>query len=254
MSKRFTKKGLVGASFLLAAGLAVAANRSSAVQPAIALSLVRPALIEVERPVASQMVVEPLPPDDVAIRLENVNGGDGVTLHITQGGHVRPEDSAALEEFFRCRRTGKHRPLDPGVLSMLVDVARRWPGKVIEIVSGFRAPPFGAPHSKHFVGHAIDLRVRGVRTTELRDFLWREHNGGVGVGYYAAENFVHMDWRPESRDTSWSELIEGTKPEYNPGWAWRARHPRPSRRHHVASARTGSTSTVALQHSDRASM
>ena len=90
-----------------------------------------------------------------------------------------------MEHFFRCRRTGKHRPLDAGMLALLADIAQRWPGRIIEVISGYRAPPFGAPHSRHFLGHAIDLRVRGVRTAKVRDYVWREHQG-VGVGHYSA--------------------------------------------------------------------
>jgi hypothetical protein len=71
-----------------------------------------------------------------------------------------------------------------------------------------------------------------VRTSALRDFVWREHRG-VGVGYYSGENFVHMDTR-SGDDTAWSAHSEDKPPEYNPRWAKRARRParpaRPARR------------------------
>ena len=38
---------------------------------------------------------------------------------------------------------------------------------------------------------AIDIRLLGIRTTELRDAALRLHRGGVG--YYCASNFVHVD-------------------------------------------------------------
>ena len=34
--------------------------------------------------------------------------------------------------------------------------------------------------------------MRGVRSAQVRDFIWRDHHG-VGVGYYTGENFVHID-------------------------------------------------------------
>ena len=105
-----------------------------------------------------------------------------------------------------------------------MSVAQRWPGRVIDIVSGFRAPPFGAPHSKHFAGHAIDLRVAGVRTATVRDFVWRQ-NHEVGVGHYTDEDFVHIDWRPGEADRAWSSRNESDELNYNPGWAWNVRHP-----------------------------
>jgi hypothetical protein len=42
---------------------------------------------------------------------------------------------------------------------------------VIDVVSAFRTPPFGVPHSKHFIDHAIDLRVSKIKTAKLRDFV-----------------------------------------------------------------------------------
>jgi uncharacterized protein YcbK (DUF882 family) len=112
--------------------------------------------------------------------------------------------------------------IDPGVLVLLADVAEHWPGRVIEIISGFRAPPFGVPHSRHFIGHAIDLRVRGVPTPEVRDYVWREHKA-VGVGYYARENFVHVDSRTLDREIAWSGREESSILDYNPSWSKRAR-------------------------------
>src|SRR5439155_23918185 len=87
---------------------------------------------------------------------------------------------------------------------------------------------FGAPHSKHFAGHAIDLRVRGVRSAQVRDFIWRDHHA-VGVGYYTGENFVHIDSRPGEPDMAWTGEQEDGSNAYSPHWAWRARHPGHSR-------------------------
>jgi uncharacterized protein YcbK (DUF882 family) len=48
-----------------------------------------------------------------------------------------------------------------------------------------------ARHSLHIEGMAIDIRVPGVPTSELRDAALRLHRGGVG--YYATSDFVHVD-------------------------------------------------------------
>jgi uncharacterized protein YcbK (DUF882 family) len=114
------------------------------------------------------------------------------------------------------------------VLALLVDVAQHWPGRTIEVVSGYRSPPFGAPHSRHFAGFAIDLRVRGVRTRKVRDYIWRGHHE-VGVGHYAEQDFVHVDSRPGQPDTAWSAPHEYSRPRYNPGWAKLARRPQRAR-------------------------
>jgi uncharacterized protein YcbK (DUF882 family) len=171
---------------------------------------------------AAQVTIEPLSSPQRLVHVESVNTGDKAVFNIGPRGYVPPDQIASVENFFRCRRTEREHAIAPGVLVLLADIADRWPGHVIEIVSGFRAAPFGAPHSRHFIGHAIDLRVRGVRTTAVRDFVWREHEG-IGVGHYAEGNFVHVDSRPEDGDIAWSAPEESSLPEYNPPWAKRAR-------------------------------
>ncbi len=171
---------------------------------------------------APAITVEPLPTHERVVALFNVNSGERARFRIGARGYVRGEEVAAVDRFFRCRRTDRQRAIDPGVLMLLADISERWPGHEIEIISGFRAPPFGAPHSRHFTGHAIDLRVKGVRTAAVRDFVWREHQG-VGVGHYAEEDFVHVDSRAEADEIAWSAPEEDSAPQYNPRWAKRAR-------------------------------
>ncbi len=171
----------------------------------------------------------------VAVHLEIVNTLEVATVNLPLDGQVGPEDARRIAWLFRCRRTGRRVEMAPQVLAMLARVAAQWPDRPIQIVSGFRAPPFGAPQSKHFKGRAIDLRIRGVRTSRLRDFIWREHRE-VGVGFYARENFVHMDARPGEPDRAWSASEEGGPEEYNPRWARRARRAQPTSGTMVANA------------------
>jgi uncharacterized protein YcbK (DUF882 family) len=48
-----------------------------------------------------------------------------------------------------------------------------------------------AQNSLHLTGQAIDIRVPGLSTRELRDIATCLRKGGVG--YYAADDFVHVD-------------------------------------------------------------
>jgi uncharacterized protein YcbK (DUF882 family) len=172
----------------------------------------------------SGVVVTPLPEVPVTLSLRTVNGSEVGSFAISTAGAIDATSESTLENLLRCRRTGRKHVLSAGVLAILVSVAQQWPGRVIDIVSAFRAPPFGVPHSKHFIGHAIDLRVEGVKTSKLRDFIWQTHHE-VGVGYYFDEDFVHTDSRPGEPDTAWSAGRESDAPNYNPRWAWSARHP-----------------------------
>ena len=264
MKRRFSYTGFFGAvGFMVGAPLVLAAlaKHSPAVagiRPSIPLSMVRqnalppvapaaPAAIEsalmTDEEARNRVVIQPLPTPYTSVKLENVNTEETASFDLTTGGRIRPEHASALENFFRCRRTGRHKPIHPGVLNLLVDVQRRWPNRVIEIVSGFRAPPYGAPHSKHFKGHAIDLRVRGVRSAQVRDFVWREHRG-IGVGHYHGENFVHVDWRPGERDTAWSARGEDAPNNYRPRWARKVRHTSRSGHDTVTSTLTAAATTV----------
>jgi uncharacterized protein YcbK (DUF882 family) len=220
---------LLRAAFVVLVPTAAAAARwFGGPQPASMPSLMTaPALVRTTDPSAAPLVtapitLEPLASAEQVVSLVNVNTGERARFRIGARGYVRTEEVAAVDRFFRCRRTELQRAIDPGVLVLLADISQHWPGRDIEIISGFRAPPFGAPHSRHFTGHAIDLRVRGVRTTAVRDFVWREHQG-VGVGHYSDEDFVHVDSRAEDEEIAWSAREEASEPEYNPRWAKRAR-------------------------------
>jgi uncharacterized protein YcbK (DUF882 family) len=184
---------------------------------------------------ATTYIVEPLTPAPMTLTLRNVNSEEVETFAIPVDGHADPATAAALKHFLRCRRTHREKAIAPGTLSLLVSVAQHWPGRTIDIVSGYRAPPYGKPHSKHFRGYAIDLRVEGVKTARLRDTVWRE-NHNVGVGHYTDEDFVHIDYRPGEGDMAWSSRKESAELNYNPRWARTARHP--EQRHHSNSPRS----------------
>jgi uncharacterized protein YcbK (DUF882 family) len=168
------------------------------------------------------VTIEPLLSPQRLVHVESVNTRERASFNVGPRGFVPADQVAAVNAFFRCRRTGNEHAISPDVLVLLADISDHWPGRTIEIISGFRAAPYGAPHSRHFSGNAIDLRVRGVRTTAVRDFVWREHEG-IGVGHYAEGNFVHVDARSDDQEIAWSSPNEDTLPEYNPAWAKRAR-------------------------------
>lgn len=137
-------------------------------------------------------------------------------------GELSDAQQAQVSEFFHCRRTGKQRKMHQGVIAMLADVAKAYPGQVIEVISAYRGMRSESRTSPHRAGRAIDIRVRGTKTTELRDYLWTHHSH-VGIGYYAHEGYVHMDTRPKENDISWTQRRKGESYRYNPSWATRAR-------------------------------
>jgi uncharacterized protein YcbK (DUF882 family) len=163
-------------------------------------------------------------PGGVRVHLRNANSQDEFDIEIGRDGKVAAVQEAALDAFFSCRRTGRMKGISPGVLRVIAAIGEEYPGRTIEVISGYRAPPFGVKDSKHFDGRAIDLRVKGVKLSKVRDFVWKRFSD-VGVGYYGPQNFIHVDHRPDEKDTAWSSAHENAIYEYNPRWAMRIRPP-----------------------------
>jgi uncharacterized protein YcbK (DUF882 family) len=100
-----------------------------------------------------------------------------------------------MNRFLRCHYTNKQHAMNPRLTRLLYEIGQHYPGRRIEVVSGYRHPKFAKnPHSPHKQGLACDMRVTGIKNTELRDFF-RERFKSVGVGYYPNSSFVHLDVR-----------------------------------------------------------
>ncbi|MFW6051770.1 MAG: YcbK family protein [Myxococcota bacterium] len=105
---------------------------------------------------------------------------------------------------------GIHR-LHPGLLARLQALADRWPGRRIEIVSGYR--PDARRTSRHHHGRALDLRVRGVSRREVSELARTLDN--TGVGFYPNSVFTHVDVR--HRRAYWVDRsAPGEPPDYGP--------------------------------------
>ena len=114
---------------------------------------------------------------------------------------------SALEEinaFLSDFRTGDRVEMDPALLDVIYDVRESLGGEgTYQIISAYRSPETNemlrnrsassgvATKSQHVLGKAIDVRLEGVKTAELRDAAIRLQRGGVG--YYEKSDFVHMD-------------------------------------------------------------
>jgi len=107
-----------------------------------------------------------------------------------------------FDHFLRCHYTNVEHKMDPRLMKLLFQTGHHWPGRRLEVVSGYRHPDVAKnPHSPHMKGLACDFRVEGVKTAELRDYLRRTFEK-VGVGYYPNSSFVHLDVRKD-RSAFW---------------------------------------------------
>jgi len=113
------------------------------------------------------------------------------------------ESLARLNQYLRDHRTGEIHEYDPRVFDLLRDLTNALGNLDLEIdvVCGYRTPRSNeflrthghgvARHSLHMQAMAIDIRVPGIPTAQLRDAALALRRGGVG--YYASSKFVHVD-------------------------------------------------------------
>ena len=128
--------------------------------------------------------------------------GEMLSCVYYQEGGYDPSMLARVNHFLRDFRTAEVHAIDPGVLDILFAVrSRADSNEPFHVISGYRSPATNAylrghssgvaKHSLHMEGRAIDVRLPGVPTRELRDIALRMRSGGVG--YYPASDFVHLD-------------------------------------------------------------
>ena len=110
-----------------------------------------------------------------------------------------------INRFLKDFRTGDVADINPELLDLLHDVRNELGSdSTFEVISAYRSPQTNemlrsttngvARFSHHVKGNAIDVRLRGIRTTKLRDTAMRMHRGGVG--FYEKSDFVHIDTGP----------------------------------------------------------
>lgn len=119
-----------------------------------------------------------------------------------ENGEYVPEALAEINHLLRDFRTGDVHQIDPALLDILHQVQDMTGGRGrYEIISGYRSPATNhmlasrsggvADRSLHLKGQAIDVRLPGVATSQLRKAGLALKAGGVG--YYPGSDFVHLD-------------------------------------------------------------
>ncbi|MGC1294939.1 MAG: DUF882 domain-containing protein [Alloacidobacterium sp.] len=137
------------------------------------------------------------------LRLYHLHTGERIDVVYRVGDRYLPDAVAQLDRFLRDHRTGDEKDYDVKEFDLLHDLMARLghPNGEIDIVCGYRTPWSNnylrehghgvALHSQHMDAKAIDIRVPGVATAQVRDTALAMQRGGVG--YYASSDFVHVD-------------------------------------------------------------
>lgn len=138
-----------------------------------------------------------------SLALDHTHTGERIDIPYAADGEYIPQALAALNRFLRDHYTGDIGAIDPHLFDLLHSLQSqlRW-RQPYQVISGYRCPKTNellrttrgggvAGHSLHMEGKAIDIRLPGVPLPELRDAALSLQSGGVG--YYAHEQFVHVD-------------------------------------------------------------
>lgn len=205
---------LVGIQLSAAATISPATNPAST--PIATAKADRSVAVKAEPMVESLISLEKLVGSDVTFF--NVNTRETESFFLRYDGKMASEDLKRITHLFRCKRTGHELTPNKGLLQILSRVATHYPGKVFEIVSAHRHNRGTSRSSKHWSGHAIDLRIRDVNVKDVRAYVWKMEDP-IGVGYYREQQFIHIDYRPDEGKIAWDQRREGSTYHYHPAWA-----------------------------------
>ena len=142
------------------------------------------------------------------LHLHHLHTGEDIDVVYRIGDRYIPSAVAQLNHFLRDHRTQDVSQYDPREFDVLHNILVRLgrQNSVIDVVCGYRTPWSNnflrtrsastgvAQHSQHMLAKAIDIRVPGVTTSQLRDVAMSL--GAGGVGYYPISQFVHVDVGP----------------------------------------------------------
>jgi uncharacterized protein YcbK (DUF882 family) len=141
-------------------------------------------------------------PPERRLAFFNTHTGESLEACYFKSGCYDPGALKSINHILRDHRSGEVGPIDERLLELLHALSQRCEHpQTFHVISGYRSPETNAAlhrrgrgvaaQSLHVHGKAIDIRVPGIRTCELRGLALSLAAGGVG--YYPASDFVHVD-------------------------------------------------------------
>ena len=167
------------------------------------LFLIAPGAARAQSNEPSSQQLAPLEGQDHRLLLYNTHTGERIDIVYRRAGQYVSGALARLDYFLRDHRTGDVRHFDPRLFDILADltVSVGHPGGQVDIVCGYRTSSTNeslrahttgvAKNSLHIQAEAIDLRMPGIDTLQLRRAALALGRGGVG--YYPHSDFIHVD-------------------------------------------------------------
>lgn len=141
-------------------------------------------------------------PSHKTLVLKHAHTGDKLKLTYFEKGHYIKPVLHEINLLFRDHRSGKVYPIDVALLDQLYDLKQLLGiNRPIQVVCGYRSPFTNAvlheqhagvaSNSLHMQGRAVDIRIEGCSTRQLRNAALAMRQGGVG--YYEKSDFIHLD-------------------------------------------------------------
>ncbi|MCB2146014.1 MAG: DUF882 domain-containing protein [Deltaproteobacteria bacterium] len=132
----------------------------------------------------------------------NTHTGERLNVCYFKNGAYCPGAMGQINQILRDHRTGDIEAMDARLMDLLYTVNQRLGScSPFHIISGYRSPQTNAllrknstgvaKFSYHMLGRAIDIRLPGCDTHQLRQACLDLELGGVG--YYPRSDFVHVD-------------------------------------------------------------
>jgi len=145
---------------------------------------------------------------ELELKLYSVHTGESVSAVFWADGKYQRDGLRELDYLLRDHRADKVGPMDIKLYPLLALLNKRiGNNKPISVISGYRTPETNsmlaknsagvAKKSFHMKGQAIDFRINGIDTRDIRDI--GISLGVGGVGYYQRSDFVHFDTGPKRR-------------------------------------------------------
>ncbi|CAB1079139.1 FIG001587: exported protein [Olavius algarvensis Delta 1 endosymbiont] len=132
----------------------------------------------------------------------NTHTKERLQVCYNRNGRYDPKALAKINYILRDHRSGEVKAIDSRLLELLHELSLKTsPQAPFHVISGYRSPNTNkklrkksnsvASRSLHMQGKAIDIRMPGFKTRQLRKVARQLKLGGVG--YYAKSDFVHVD-------------------------------------------------------------
>ena len=142
---------------------------------------------------------------ELRLNLYNLHTTEKIEAVFWQEGQYNLEALAQLNYLLRDHRTNEVKTMDARLYSLLYLVNTKLKNNnAISVISGYRSAETNrklaklssgvASNSYHIKGRAIDIRIPGIDTKQLREVGLKLRVGGVG--YYERSNFAHFDTGP----------------------------------------------------------